>query len=134
MEKNKGTTFTNILDTDLENLNASATQKKKEPAVKYDNEKPSLDLLPSHSLEQIAKVLDFGAEKYGKYNWMAGMSWSRLLGATLRHIFKFISGEDIDKESNLPHLAHAGSCILFLLWYTEHRNQFDDRYKEEKNG
>jgi len=106
-------------------------ERKQEAGKKFDLNKPRVDLFPTESLEEISKVLAFGAEKYGEYNWCGGMSWSRLIGATLRHLFAFMRGEDIDKESNLNHLAHAGSCIIFLLWYYTNRKQYDDRYKGE---
>lgn len=97
--------------------------------LKFDEGKPALGLLPYYSLQEIAKVLKFGAEKYGKYNWIKGMDWSRLIDASLRHILAFNDGEDLDPESGLPHLAHASSCLLFLLWYSEYRKELDDRRK-----
>ena len=35
----------------------------------------------------------------------------------LRHIFAWASGERVDAESGLSHLAHAGANVLFLLTY-----------------
>ena len=99
-------------------------------AIKHDEEKPPMYLLPSESLEEIAKVLAFGAKKYSAHNWRKGMGWSRLLSAALRHLFAFVRGEDKDPETGLSHLAHAGCCVLFLLWYEQKRKEFDDRYKE----
>lgn len=101
----------------------------KEAAIKNDGEKPRMDLLPVESLEEIAKVLTFGAKKYSAHNWRNGFSWSRLLGALLRHIFAFMKGEDKDPETGLSHLAHAGCCILFLLWHEQYKKDLDDRYK-----
>ena len=97
--------------------------------LKYDTGKIPLELLPPEALTEIAKVLAFGAEKYGCHNWRKGMAWSRLVGAILRHLFAWMQGEDKDQESGLSHLAHAGCDILFLLTYEINSIGIDDRYK-----
>lgn len=97
-------------------------------ALKHDAEKPRMELLDTHALEQIAAVMTFGARKYDAHNWRKGFAWSRLLGATLRHVFAYLRGEDTDPESGLSHLAHAGCCIMFLLWHEKYRKELDDRY------
>lgn len=97
---------------------------------KYDAEKNRTDLFSTLALEEIAKVLTFGAKKYDAHNWRLGMRWSRLLGASLRHIFAFMRGEDCDRETGLSHLAHAGCCIMFLLEYFLTKNGVDDRWIE----
>lgn len=99
--------------------------------TKFDAGKLRLELLPAESLEEIAKVLAFGAIKYSDHNWRNGMKWSRLLGALLRHTFAFMRGEDKDPETGLSHLAHAGCCILFLLSYEKFKPELDDRFKTE---
>lgn len=86
-------------------------------AVKADEEKNKLYLLPFDALEVVGDVLTYGARKYGERNWEKGMHWSRLLGAAMRHLFAVGQGRIIDPESNKPHLAHAACCILFLLSY-----------------
>lgn len=88
---------------------------KDEPGLKFDAGKIRLDLLPVIPLEEIGKVLTFGAKKYSERNWEKGFSWSRPYGAALRHIFAFWRGEKYDPETGLHHLAHAACCILFLL-------------------
>jgi hypothetical protein len=103
--------------------------QKVKVGVKYDNNKPPMSLLPPEALEEIAKVLDFGAKKYGTYNWRNGMEWTRVSSACLRHIFAWIRGEDLDPESGLHHLAHAGCCIMFLLTYVKTSTGKDDRYE-----
>lgn len=69
------------------------------------------------ALEQVARVLMFGAEKYGRDNWKKGMDWTRLYDASLRHLIAWREGQDKDNETGLSHLAHASCCILFLLTY-----------------
>jgi hypothetical protein len=100
-------------------------------AVKHDEGKVPLHLLPSEAIIEIAKVLGHGAVKYGDHNWRKGFRWSRLIGALLRHIFAFIGGQDKDEESGLPHLAHAGCCLLFLLTHQLQNLGEDDRYKKQ---
>lgn len=98
--------------------------------VKFDSNKIPVELLPTQALEEIAKVLAFGAKKYASWNWAKGMNWSRLIGACIRHLYAYARGEDKDPESGLSHIAHAGCCVLFLLQYDISKLGTDDRYKE----
>jgi len=95
---------------------------------KHDQDKIRMELLPWPALEEIAKVLTFGAKKYDDWNWAKGMSWSRLLGAILRHFCAWARGDSIDKETGLSHLAHIGCCVLFLLTYEKEQLGVDDRH------
>lgn len=86
------------------------------PGRKDDNDKPRMDLLPFAALEGVAKVLTFGARKYGDDNWRDVTPFrSRYLAAALRHLAAYGRGEVLDPETKLPHLAHAACCLLFLL-------------------
>ena len=91
-----------------------------------------MDLLPSEALEEIAKVLGFGAKKYAPNNWRKGFAWSRLLAACFRHLFAYSRGERVDAESGLSHLAHAGAMLLFLLTHEVKGYGEDDIFKETK--
>ena len=84
-------------------------------AMKHDNGKPSMDLLPVEAKKAIARVFDFGAKKYARHNWRNGFDYSRLIAACERHMDAFNDGEDNDPESGESHLAHAGCCIMMLL-------------------
>lgn len=97
--------------------------------VKFDQDKPRMDLLDPLWLEETAKVLGFGAKKYAAHNWRQGIAQSRLIGAALRHLMAHQRGEDKDPESGLPHLAHASCCLMFLTNMAVTRPELDDRYK-----
>ena len=98
--------------------------------IKHDAQKIRVDLLSTLALEEIAKVLTFGAAEYADDNWRLGFHWRRLLGAELRHIFAFMRGEDFDRETGISHLAHAGCCIMFLLEHQLAGLGVDDRWDE----
>lgn len=95
--------------------------------IKHDDGKVQLSLLPYGPLCDVARVLEFGAQKYAKNNWRGGMAWSRMYDAALRHILAAASGEDADPETGLPHEAHAVCCLLFLLEYRRTHPDKDDR-------
>ena len=97
--------------------------------VKFDQQKPRMDLLDPEWLEDTAQVLTFGANKYSSHNWRKGMDYSRLIAAAYRHLGAINKGEDIDPESGLPHTAHLSCCIMFLNWYQKHIPERDDRWK-----
>jgi hypothetical protein len=105
------------------------TQLKQEGGSKLDGGKPRTDLLDPLALEGISRVLGFGAQKYAAHNWRGGISYSRLIGAALRHIFAIVRGEDIDPESGFPHVDHLGCCWMFLSNMMKTRPDLDDRWK-----
>lgn len=100
-------------------------------ALKFDAEKVRLELFHFGALEEIGKVLTFGAQKYGADNWRQGMSWRRLIGAAMRHLYAFARGQDRDPETGLSHLAHCGCCVVFLLGYQLEKLGTDDRAIEQ---
>lgn len=97
--------------------------------VKFDGDKPRMDLLDRYAIEQLAMVLGFGAKKYAAHNWRQGLAYSRLVAAALRHIHAFNDGEDNDPESGLSHIAHAMCCCMFLLGTINDRPDQDDRWR-----
>ncbi len=97
--------------------------------TKHDDGKPMLALLPFEALEAVGRVMTFGAKKYAANNWRGGFAWTRLVSSSLRHIFSWVKGEDLDPESGESHLAHAACCILFLLTFVLTKTGEDDRYK-----
>ena len=95
--------------------------------VKDDNAKTRYDLLPPELLEETARVLTFGAQKYSAHNWAQGASWSRYFSAMMRHMWAWWRGEDNDPETGFSHLAHAACCLSFLIAYQRRGLGVDDR-------
>ncbi len=87
---------------------------------KDDSGKLDWSLLPIEPIENIIRVLMKGAEKYAPDNWKFVLGAARrYYNAAMRHLVAFQKGERIDPEWNLPHLAHAACCLLFLAWIDE---------------
>jgi hypothetical protein len=102
---------------------------------KFDSNKPLLALIPLSTLTLIAKVMQFGGEKYGFFNFKEkGMTQTRLLSATLRHIYQHLEGADLDEESGLPHLAHAVTSLTLLIDKINNNSIVDDRYKPKQEN
>lgn len=99
--------------------------------VKFDSAKPRVDLLDPLWLEEVAKVMTFGATKYAAHNWRKGIDFSRVIAALLRHCFAILRGEDIDPETGLLHSAHASCNLMFLTNFYKTHPELDDRYKHE---
>lgn len=97
---------------------------------KNDQGKAPMSLIPKPALEELAKVLDFGRQKYDAHNWRKGMKWSRVADAAMRHLTSWYDGEDKDKESGLSHLGHCLCCLAFLATYQQEQLGEDDRYRK----
>jgi len=86
--------------------------------VKFDSGKPEYGLIPAFALEEVAKVLSYGANKYAPNNWRhVENSPKRYYDAAQRHIWAIARGEVNDPESGFAHAAHAATCLLFLIEY-----------------
>lgn len=100
-------------------------------AIRHDSGKTDWSLMPWEAVEEINKVLEFGAQKYAAHNWKEGdgFKYTRVLNSLLRHVFAWSRGEDRDPESGLSHLAHAGCNVIFLLYYSRYKDRYhnDDR-------
>jgi hypothetical protein len=93
--------------------------------------KPEISMVLEAQLavKECAKVLMFGKEKYDRGNWRNGLSWTQTADSLLRHLTAFLSGEDDDPESGLPHTAHVMCNALFLAEMYHQRPDLDDRSK-----
>lgn len=104
---------------------------------KDDQGKDRIELVPPEVVFATARVLTFGAQKYADRNWEKGMSWGRVFGALMRHLWAWWGGKGptsenfalgvIDDETKFSHLWHAACCIAFLVAYEERGVGTDDR-------
>lgn len=84
-------------------------------ASRYNAGKPPLHLLPPDALVMVARVLEFGAEKYSPRGWEKGeLSWSDCCRAILAHTWRVLGGQWLDPESGCPHVAHIACNALFV--------------------
>jgi len=100
--------------------------------VKYDKGKSRVDLIPSDVLMEVGKVFDYGAQKYAAHNWCNGMDWSRLVRATLGHIYRWQAGIDIDDDLQTNHLDNALCSLLMLRGLVLRKKGNDDRYIDKE--
>lgn len=69
------------------------------------------------AMDDVARVFDYGRNKYAAWNWAKGMAWSIPLACASRHLLSMNNGEWLDQESGLPHYAHALCNILMLATF-----------------
>lgn len=133
-----------ILDYDCPGCRFSASTKwipEDNPKVKYHPEdmvdslddftmidlkpigqKAPLNLLPAAPLRAISAAMEHGAIKYAPWNFQDTSQpqarIAELYAALLRHTLAASdpSQPDLDTESGLHHIAHAGACVLLLLY------------------
>lgn len=84
--------------------------------VKSDNGKPKISLVPTAIIYDIAKIREYGVNKYGDpENWKK-VEVERYWDAFLRHTLAcFGDLKKKDDESGFPHLYHAACNLAFIL-------------------
>lgn len=83
--------------------------------MKNDTNKTRWDLVPFEQLEEIAKVITYGAEKYAPGDWK-NTDKRKYFAAAMRHLVEYKKGKKMD-ESGMSHLSHAACSIIFLMWH-----------------
>lgn len=93
----------------------SQTRTQPSQAAKADAGKPRLSLVPPQVIIDIARVREYGNEKYGDpENWRMVES-QRYIDAAFRHFLAFmVNPTGHDAESGLPHLWHLACNVAFL--------------------
>lgn len=94
---------------------------------RFNEGKIRYDLAPTFAQEQYAKVLTFGASKYGDNNWRLGMKWSKVIASLERHLQELKKCVDFDHETGCLHAAHIMTNAAFLTEYYKIYPQGDDR-------
>lgn len=106
--------------------------------IKADAGKPRLSLVPTEIINQIARVREYGINKYpngGPNNWKK-VELDRYRDAAYRHLLAYITDpKGVDEESGLPHLAHLACNVAFLCeleTLQKEEPKTDDTTSEEK--
>ena len=88
--------------------------------------KTRYDLVPSHGIEEVCKVLTCKLNKYEQNEWKQGLKWTSVLSSLKRHLNAFEGGEDFTSD-NLLHIAEVANNALILCEYYKVFPQGDDR-------
>ena len=133
---NKGRPIVTSIDTlnigMYKSINPNARGNKINEAIKFDDNKPQMGLLPPKALQGIADIFTYGAKKYASHNYKSkgGLDWNRVYDAALRHLNAWNDGENKDPETKKSHLYHAGCCIMMLIDLVESGIGKDTRFKK----
>ena len=96
--------------------------------LRYNTGKAQWALVDFPSLEPMVRVMEYGANKYAPHNWKKGMPHTQIAECAMRHLFAYLSGEDIDPESGQSHIAHVQANAMFLQYNIKNHPVLDDRY------
>lgn len=95
-------------------------------AKRYNSDKPKVSLIRISALEPMARVLEFGRQKYSEFdqegnmtydarnNWDNGLVLSEVLDSMMRHIGDIQDGKFLDDDSGLPIIGHIQANAMFL--------------------
>jgi hypothetical protein len=81
---------------------------------RYNTGKPKYSLLNLDAFDVCVQVLEFGAVKYDRNNWMKGLKKSEVIDSLMRHLAAILRGEELDPESGLSHVGHLQCNAMFL--------------------
>lgn len=79
------------------------------------------DLLPMCALIRLSKHYEAGSVDHGERNWEKGIPMHSFLDSAIRHLFKYMDGQD-DED----HLCAAAWNILGAMWTEEKRPNMQD--------
>lgn len=95
--------------------------------LRFNTDKVGMELVPPEVVVAFAQVSTAGAKKYAPRNWEKGMSWMTLVGCAMRHQFKWLMGEEYDKETGLHHADMWLWNVGALVTYIKRGSGTDDR-------
>lgn len=99
--------------------------------LRYNEDKPRMDLLPWDALLELAHHFGIGAKKYAARNWEKGLPWNSGIAASLsRHLAAWSQGEDIDPENGQRHDVAILWNAIALVTYRLRGIGVDDRPKK----
>jgi hypothetical protein len=116
-------------------LQAASVKKDTNPKDALGVKKPPLHCLPGRVIFELGLAMLEGARKYGAHNYReSGIRYSVYFDAAMRHLWSAWEGEDIDPDSNLPHIIKAMACLAVLRDGQLAGNYVDDRPIRQPGG
>lgn len=110
-------------------------KKDTNPKEAFGSQKIHFTTLSFEVLSYLAVAMTEGALKYGAHNYrVKGGRSSTYINATLRHLFSYQMGEDIDPDSELHHIIKAMSSLMVLMDSILNGKCNDDRPKYMKKN
>lgn len=101
--------------------------------LRDNSKKLPYHLVSPYAMEEMVKVLEFGATKYAPRNWEKGLDWeAQCMSSLLRHVADWRKGEDKDQETGLSHLSHILCNAMFLSHFEQTGTGNDDRAKKQE--
>lgn len=96
--------------------------------------KAPLSTVSAAVLAEVGVAMLEGASKYGRHNYRGvGVRSSVYYDATIRHLFAWWEGEDLDPDSGLSHITKAITSLVVLRDAMIQSKVEDDRPPRSKN-
>ena len=83
--------------------------------AKADAGKPRPTLVPVSLIQAVTAIREYGCAKYHDPDNWKRVEPQRYRDALFRHWLAYLSGEEMDPESGLPHLWHVACNVAFLI-------------------
>lgn len=96
---------------------------------KWDQGKLPYNLIPPLPMEELCVAYTVG-QKYGDWNWLQGLKYSRVIGGIFRHLYAWIRGQKRCPKDGQHHLAAVAWACFTLMQFEHTRPEFDDRPPE----
>ena len=96
-------------------LNDPCLERFGDQEAKADGGKLRLTLVPVYLIYAVAAVREYGSQKYHDPDNWKKVEPQRYKDALYRHWLAYLSGEELDEESHLPHLWHIATNVAFLI-------------------
>ena len=99
----------------IKTQNEYTAPKQPDQTAKADAGKPQLTLVPRKILYDIARIREYGNNKYGDPDNWRTVEPQRYRDAAFRHLLAYLDDPaGVDDESGFPHLWHLACNIAFL--------------------
>ena len=92
-----------------------------EKGTRHNQGKPRWSLVHYDSLVPMIRVLEYGVDHYGIGNRQKGLDSKEILESLQRHLAALMDGEEVDKESGLPHMGHIQANALFYNYFNKQK-------------
>lgn len=89
----------------------------KNKADKFNSGKSQWSLVHFTSLLPLVRVLEAGAAKYSRNNWMKGLTKEECLDSMQRHFIELKEGNEYDEDTGVHHI---GGVLVNAMFYSFH--------------